>query len=379
MLSGDLEDTVFLDDELSEFGKGLYDNRKHHSVENGLLIYKSKGIKLPVVPRKYVRKILEELHAGPGGGHLGVNKLSAKIESRFWWPNYVQDLKSFVRACEVCGRAKEPNPKPLGHLQPIVTGRFNQVVGIDIARPFPYTQRRNQYVLVMIDFFTKWVKVACIPDQTTATVISAITDQWISRHGVPERLHSDQGSCFESSDFARFCRAYHMRNSHSTPYHPQGNGLMERFNRTFKSLLRTHVTEEHEWDRHVPLCLMAYRSSIQESTRHSPYELLYGRPMQIGCDNLSVKEPNEELRPGVVYWKLKEKLGNLRESAHQNLRAARSRQTKNYERKSSQNSIIQEILCGCDKKLFHDTQSYTSRFGPCEDRAKFRGSSTSEL
>lgn len=332
-LNENLDLSDLCQDELTEYGTALANNMRFLAVENGLLLFKRDDKSRPVIPRSLVNSLLSEIHSGPGGGHFGVNKTIEKVTSRFWWPDYQTDVKSFLRGCDVCARSKDPVPNSRGELQPIVSARFNQILAMDIMGPLPTTTSGNRYLLVLIDHFTKWVEACPLPDQTSATTIEKVFEAWISRYGTPERIHTDQGPNFESNEFATFCRSQRIRKSHSSPYHPQGNGLVERCNRTFKMLLKTHVESESEWDLCLPTCLMAYRSSVQESTKFSPFQLLFGNDMRIPCDGLT-NLPTEDRRPGAVYLDLKSRLHTVRSAARQNQNNSRTRQAKYHNKRA---------------------------------------------
>ncbi|CAI5696292.1 unnamed protein product [Oreochromis niloticus] len=128
--------------------------------------------------------------------------------------------------------------------------------------------RGNRYVLVAMDYFTKWPEAYAIPDQEAETVADALVEGMFSRFGTAETFHSDQGRNFESKVFAAMCERLGIKKTRTTPLHPQSDGLVERFNRTLAQQLAI-LTSEHQqdWDYHLPLILMAYRSAVQDSTQ----------------------------------------------------------------------------------------------------------------
>lgn len=327
------------DSELSLFGKALAKQLNCLVIKNEVLGYNDKGIWKPVLPPSMVREILEEIHSGPGGGHFGINKMKEKIRKRFWWPDYQKDVRAYVLGCDVCAKSKDPIPKPNAFLQPIKTGRPNQIIGIDIVGPLPLSSYGNRYLLVMIDFFTKWAEVVPIANQTSCIIIPKIIEHWISRHGVMERIHTDQGRNFESDEFKDFCIRYQIRKSHSSPYHPEGNGQTERLNRTLNMLLKTHVENETDWDQTLPLCMMAYRSSIQESTRFSPFELLYGRDMRLPCDNY-IDLPVQGNRTSTSYLNLRDKLTQSYKLATQQQNMSKFRQANQHNKHANQKVFV---------------------------------------
>ena len=116
------------------------------------------------------------------------------------------------------------------------------------------------------------------PDQTAETIANLFVREIISRHGVPAKLLSDRGTNFLSELMLEICKLMGTEKVNTSSYHPQTDGLVERFNRTLTSMLaKTVEKDERNWDHRLPYVLFAYRTSLQESTRESPFHLLYGR------------------------------------------------------------------------------------------------------
>ncbi len=138
--------------------------------------------------------------------------------------------------------------------------------GIDFMGPFTQTRKGNRYLLVMVDFFTKWVEVAALPSQETRITANAIVSEWVTRYGTPDQIHADQGPNFESRLFHELCKASGVKKTHTTPYPPQGNGQTERTNQSLLSLLKSFIDQaKHCWDELLPQCLMAYRCTVRKS------------------------------------------------------------------------------------------------------------------
>ena len=151
------------------------------------------------------------------------------------------------------------------------------MVGIDIIGPLKVTHRGNRYILSIIDYCTKYGEAVVLPNQETETVIRAL-EEVFSRHGIPSIILTDQGSKLGSHLFASMCRMVGIEKRRTTPYHPQTDGLCERFNQILKLLLRMRVTkDQNDWDDQLPSILLSYHISKQESTGVSPFELMYGR------------------------------------------------------------------------------------------------------
>ena len=152
-----------------------------------------------VVPQVLQSQILEELHAGPVGGHLGQEKTLSKLKMRFYWPGHFNDVKMWCDTCPTCTTRKTPVPKNRGALVNISVGSPMQLVEMDILGPFPKSTNNNIYILVVVDHFTKWCEAYAMPNQEATTVATILVNEFFFRFALPEQLHSDQGRQFEST------------------------------------------------------------------------------------------------------------------------------------------------------------------------------------
>ena len=117
---------------------------------------------------------------------------------------------------------------------------------MDIVGPLPRTANGCEYVLVICDYFTKWVECYALPDHQAQTVADAVVSNFVSRFGVSSVIHLDQGREFESRLFEEVCQLLGIEKTRTTPYHPQSDGLVDRFNRTLQQMLSTFVNEERD-------------------------------------------------------------------------------------------------------------------------------------
>ena len=242
-----------------------------------------------VLPRAKVEAALRELHDGVLGGHLGEDKTLSKVKERFYWPGYHADVCNWCRTCTDCAKRKIPVPKGKAALSSIKVGYPLQLVAVDILGPLPESENRHKYILVAGDYFTRWMEVYPIPNQEAATVATKITEEFFFRFSPPEQLHSDQGRQFESELIAEVCKLLGINKSRTTPYHPQSDGLVERFNRTLLAMLAT-ISEEKPFDLEGKLrsVCMAYNTSVHPTTGYSPFFLMFGR---------NVTEPQHQRKP----------------------------------------------------------------------------------
>jgi transposase InsO family protein len=149
------------------------------------------------------------------------------------------------------------------------------MLGVDVLK-VPMSYQGNSYLLVMQDYFTKWPIAIPMKDQTAESTVKGLVETF-SVYGIPTYLHSDQGANFESSLLKETCKAFGVHKSRTTPYHPQGDGLVERTNRSLLQMLRTYCEQSSDWEKWLYLLLYAYRTASHTSTKCSPYVLMFGR------------------------------------------------------------------------------------------------------
>ena len=150
-------------------------------------------------------------------------------------------------------------------------------MALDVMGPLPTTECRNKNILVVGDNFTKWKEVFTIPNQEAKTVAEKLVNEVIARFGAPKKIHSDQGRNFEAQLFKEMCTLFNIEKTRTTPYHPESDRMIERQNCTLQDMLAKYVSEhQRDWDEHLPLVMMAYRSNIHASIQYTPFYLLFG-------------------------------------------------------------------------------------------------------
>ena len=230
---------------------------------------------VPVVPLSLQPTALKANHDIISSGHQGVEKTLQRLKLTAYWIGMAKDTELYCRSCMVCQRSKLPMPTPVP-MTNIPIGRPWQMLAVDVLQ-VPVSSRGNRYLLVIQDYFTKWAEAIPMPNQTAECIAGILIDLF-SRFGIPEILHSDQGANFESTMIQRVCAAFGVLKSRTTAYHPQGDGMVERFNRTLLQLLRCYTDQNDiDWEGNLPLVLYAYRTASNASTGFSPFVLMMGR------------------------------------------------------------------------------------------------------
>ena len=306
--------------------------------ETGLLVRELvvslKRVRYQVVlPQKLISTVMEVMHDSITGGHLGVKRTLASVRLRFYWYRQRESIQLWCQGCTKCAARKMLGARRHNaHLKTHVVGEPFSRIGIDIAGPYNTTAEGNKYILVISDYFTKWVEAYPMPNMEATTVAEILVTQFISRLGVPMIIHSDQGRNFESKLFKQMCKLLGMKKTRTTPFHPESNGLVERFNRTLNEMLCTCARDNStSWDRHLRLLTMAYRATPHESTGFSPNYMVYGREMHMPIDvMLEERCPQEEDELGYVQG-LRERLEDAYDVAREHLGRSANRQKRYHD------------------------------------------------
>jgi transposase InsO family protein len=218
-------------------------------------------------------------------------------------------------------------------MRQFIVGAPLERIAIDVLGPLPVSDRGNKYILIAADYFTKWVEAYPLENQRAEVVAEVLVKEFVSRFGVPMQLHSDQGRNFESAVFSGVCKLLGVDKTRTTALHPESDGMVERFNRTLENQLAIFV-EHHQkdWDDHIPLLMMSYRSAVHESTKQTPAKLMFGRELNLPIDLLFGRPPNERVESIDDYVEaLEKRLENVYEFARIRTRIASDRMKKRYD------------------------------------------------
>ena len=238
-----------------------------------------------VLPKSMRHEVLQQLHNAKTSGHLGVAKTLGRLRERFYWVKCRQDVQEWCRNCDICAQKRGPQKKIVAPLKIVNVGAPMERIAIDVLGPLPMTEAGNKYILIIADYFTKWVEAFPLPNQEAKTVADKLVNEVICRFGVPLMIHSDQGGNFESALFAEVCQLLDIQKTRTTPYHPQSDGMVERYNRTLEMQLSKFADyNQKDWDVHIPMLLMAYRSAIHYTSGCTPAKLMLGRDLKLPID-----------------------------------------------------------------------------------------------
>ena len=269
-------------------------------------------------------------------GHWGVLRTAAMVAERFYWGGIIQDCKEYIRNCPACKLENVHFAQPQGMRSIPINDQSFFRVGIDLMGPLQTSTSGNKYVVVAVDYLTKWPEVAAIPDKTSKTVAEFFLRDIIARHGCPKEVLSDNGSEF-FGEFDQLLQNWYIDHRLTSPNHPQANGLVERFNGTLGSALRKCVAESPgNWDQLIPTVLLGYRASLQASTKFSPFYMLYARMPTLPSGAAAATIDLEEDDPEQAAQTIMDKTARLREvteAAVENITKAQNKQQRDYKTK----------------------------------------------
>ena len=197
-----------------------------------------------VLPTHLCQSVMEENHCGPFAGHFSGDRMYRTLRQHWWWEGMYSSCIRYARNCPECtvvtGGGRNTKP-PLYPIPPVE--RPFQIIGVDIME-LPCTRRGNRYVLVF--------QVSPIPDQKSLRIVKILVEEIVPLFGVPEALLSDRGTNLLSHLMLDVCKLLGTKKLNTTAYHPQCDGMVERFNRTLKPVLRKHATTFGlQWDEYL--------------------------------------------------------------------------------------------------------------------------------
>ena len=243
-----------------------------------------------VLPASHREEVLRILHDDMG--HVGRDRTLDLVRSRFYWPGITRDIQLKVASCERCLRRKAGIPLPRAPLVSIHTSQPMELVCIDFLSLEPSKGYGN--VLIITDHFSRYAQAIPTRNQTAQTTARVLYESFIVHYGIPARIHSDQGRNFESQLLKELCLILGVEKTRTTPFHPQSNGMCERFNRSLLNMLGTLLPErKSSWKDHISTVVHAYNCTRHDSTGYTPFELMYGRQPRLPVDVLYNIPPSQ--------------------------------------------------------------------------------------
>ena len=243
--------------------------------------------------------VMREVHEGICGNHSGARSLVHKlIRAGYYWPTMMKDAQAYVNACDKYQRFSNLIRQPSEELTPMTALWPFAQWGLDIMGPFPAAVRQLKFLVVGIDYFTKWVEAEALATIMERNIWSFVWRNIICRYGIPKVLVSDNGKQFDNSAFKDLCSKLGIKNHYSSLAHPQANGQVEVTNRSLLKIIKTRLEgAKGIWLDELPSVLWAYRTTARAPTGEMSFRLAYGSeaviPAEVGLISFRVESYDE--------------------------------------------------------------------------------------
>ena len=317
-----------------------YCRKKEQIIDgNGILMIKYTSgrdtFKQLLVPDILIPRILEKAHDDKS--HYAADKILPAIRQQYYWPTLFKDVGAWCRTCVKCQGRKHPSTQARAPLQYFpIAGEPGQMVAMDFVGPLVESKQGNLHMLVITDAFSKFADVLALPNQTASVTANALWFQHFSKYGVPAMLHSDQGKNFESAVVKHLCDYLGIQKTRTSGYHPQGNGAVERYNKTLVERLSLLMVQEDQtdWEDCIPQALFDYNSTPHSSTGLTPFQLHMGRQPRSPFEMLSYTSPEVKKKPVKAYMSTYQKNIKIQKTiAQDNLKKAMEQRKTYYDKK----------------------------------------------
>jgi hypothetical protein len=248
-----------------------------------------------------------------------------------------KDVVSYVRACDKCQRFGNLIHSPPETLTPMTAPWPFAQWGLDIMGPLPVGRRQLKFLVVGIDYFTKWVEAEPLATITKKNIRGFVWKAIICRFGIPRAFISDNGRQFDNSPFREFCEELGIHNHYSSPGHPQANGQVEVTNRSLLKMIKTRLEgAKGLWPEELPNILWAYRTTVRTPTGETPFRLTYGTeaviPVEVGLTTWRTNNYDEEINDAQLRSNL-DLVDEVRDQAEARTRVYQQRMARYYDRR----------------------------------------------
>ncbi|KAG7578965.1 Ribonuclease H-like superfamily [Arabidopsis thaliana x Arabidopsis arenosa] len=260
------------------------------------------------IAEEEVQGVLEHCHGSAYGGHFATFKTVQKVlQAGLWWPSMFKDAYGFIAKCDPCQRMGNITRRNEMPQNPILEVEVFDVWGIDFMGPFNPASYGNKYILVAVDYVSKWVEAIASPTNDHKVVLKLFKSIIFPRFGIPKAVISDGGSHFINKVFESLLKKHGVKHKVATPYHPQTSGQVEVSNRQIKAILARVVgVSKRDWSTKLDDTLWAYRTAYKTPIGRTPFQMLYGKSCHLPVEveykaiwatkllNLDIKEAQEK-------------------------------------------------------------------------------------
>ena len=287
---------------LSEAAKNyLHDWRRIHIPANGVM-YRTwenedgtEEFEQVMLPVKYQELVYRAAHETPSAGHMGRRRTLKKLQRKYYWHKMGDDIKLWVRTCDICQRRKRGCKPAKAPLVTQVSGNPNERIAMDVIDHLHTTTSGNCCILTITDYFTKYVMAEPMPNQQASTIARVFNKSWVKYFGAPHVIHTDQGAAFDGWLMRELCKLYNIDKTRTTPYHPQSDGQVERFNQTLMQAIHAYARDDPDhWDEYIDNAVLAYNSTRHSVTGFEPCRLMISRNIYMPTDMMIPHDPDTQ-------------------------------------------------------------------------------------
>ncbi|CAK1587953.1 unnamed protein product [Parnassius mnemosyne] len=250
--------------------KDIYNN---YSISDGRLYRKTLAGEHIVIPKLAKYSILQKYHDHIG--HPGFDRVEKLIKSAYWFPKMTKFIRKYIKSCLQCAYGKSGYGRREGELHPIEKLDIPMhTLHVDHLGPFPKSRQGNNYILIIIDSFTKFVFARLVKSVRSTETVKELTDL-ILVFGKPSRIITDRGKSFTSRYFKTFVMDYQIKHIRNAISASRANGQVERVNRTILDDLSTSVKEECSWDTKLSDIVWGINNTLHSVTKVAPFSLMF--------------------------------------------------------------------------------------------------------
>lgn len=321
-----------------------------------------------LVPKSKRIDVIKECHDNPMSAHFGAFKTTKRILQKYYWPGVSNDVKQYVKNCDVCNRSKTTTKQQFGKMGKFKTAsRPWQVVSMDLMGPFVRSSKGNEYLFVICDYFTKMPILVPLRNAKAVKICEIVESQLFLEHSVPEVIVTDNGKQFISKEFKKLTESYGVKEIFfNCIYHPQNNPT-ERQNKTIGASMRSYIYDNHKhWDKYTKQIQVAMRTATNMVTGYTPFYLDRGREfITSGTDYMLFEIENDDTN------KIEKKLTSLKELAkitsdiiHRMARAQKINKQKYDKNKTHMIFNVGDTVYHKNFVLSDSTKNFSAKLAP---------------
>jgi hypothetical protein len=275
----------------------------NYTIKDGkLLRYSKNKFRSPsefdwkeVIPSDQHMDLLRACHCEEVS-HLGVFKTYKRLALHYFWPSMYQDVVNFVRGCEACAAYKHSQKPPVGLMgNPKVCSRPHETISIDLVGPLPRSRAGFVYILSVVCCFSKLVQLFPLRRAVGKTIVQRLEDEVFLKYGVPRTVIADNGTQFTGCELKALFRKYSVPQVHYSPRYCAQVNSVERYHKTVLTAVSIMVKEDHRaWDTTLPKVQFSLNTTVNESTRFTPFFLVHGREA-VACGKVYRDQQSSQL------------------------------------------------------------------------------------